>query len=142
MRRGAGWCLISLALFWSPTEAHHSITGAYDLTREITLEGSVTKWEFINPHPLVTIAVGSSDALKQSWRLELDNRSELVEIGMGSRTLRVGDRVVVIGSPGRSQSQTLYVRTLDRPADGLRYEQVGYTPHIQFGRERGGTRGQ
>jgi|SRR5678809_781240 hypothetical protein len=141
MRRGVCWCLLSLALFWSRVEAHHSITGAYDLSREMTIEGSVTKFEFVNPHPLVTIAVGPQ---RQSWRLELDNLSELVQIGMGNRTFKAGDHVVVTGSPGRSQSQTLYVRLLDRPSDGLRYEQIGYTPHIKFGGkpERGGTGGQ
>jgi hypothetical protein len=135
MRRAAGQALITLAFLVISIEAHHSITGSYDLSREITIEGSVTKFEFINPHPLVTIAV-TAGGQTQSWRLELDNRSELVQIGMESRTFRAGDHVVVTGSPGRSQTQTLYVRALDRPSDGLRYEQVGYTPHIQFGRSR------
>ena len=41
-----------------------------------------------------------------------------------------GDRVVVTGSLGRTEPRTLYIRQLDRPADGFRYEQVGSTPRV------------
>ena len=108
----------------------------YDTTKEITLEGVITQFQFVNPHPFVTVSVETRNDDKQQWRMELDNRSELTEIGVNSATLKPGDRVVVIGSPGRSQAQILYIRRLDRPADGLRYEQIGASPHIQFPAKR------
>jgi hypothetical protein len=111
---------------------HHSISGAYDTSREITLEGVVTRFQFINPHPFVTIAVVGRAGESQQWRLEMDNRFELVQIGMKSESLKPGDRVIVMGSPGRAESQTLYIRRLDRPEDGFRYEQIGYEPRVQF----------
>ncbi len=61
----------------------------------------------------------------------MDNRSELAEIGMTSQTLKPGDRIVVTGNPARTKSQSLYIRKLDRPADGFRYEQVGSSPRIR-----------
>ena len=112
--------------------AHHSLTGSYDTSREITIEGIVTQFQFVNPHPFVTISVESRNGEKQLWRLEMDNRSELIQIGMNSGTLKPADRVVVSGSPGRENAKTVYVRRLDRPADGLRYEQIGSTPSIQI----------
>jgi hypothetical protein len=60
----------------------------------------------------------------------MDNRFELADIGMTSETLRPGDRVVVTGSPGRLDARALYIRQLDRPADGFRYEQVGSRPRV------------
>jgi hypothetical protein len=60
----------------------------------------------------------------------MDNRSELSEAGMSADTLKRGDRIVVTGSPGRTQPQTLYIRRLDRPADGFWYEQTGSRPRI------------
>jgi hypothetical protein len=116
--------------------AHHSLTGTYDLSRQVSVEGAVTKFEFINPHPFVTLAVEGARGDRQSWRLEMDNRFELMEIGVVSGTLKSGDRVVVTGNPGRTQAQSLYIRTLDRPADGLRIEQVESTPRIQLGTKR------
>ena len=112
--------------------AHHSLTGSYDTSREITIEGVVTQFQFVNPHPFVTISVEARNGEKQLWQLELDNRSELVQIGMNSGTLKRADRVVVTGSPGRGDAKTVYVRRLDRPVDGLRYEQIGSTPSIQI----------
>jgi hypothetical protein len=62
----------------------------------------------------------------------MDNRYELSDVGMTADTLKPGDRVVVSGSPARSQAQSLYIRQLDRPADGFRYEQVGSSPRIRL----------
>jgi hypothetical protein len=42
------------------------------------------------------------------------------------------DRIVVTGSVAREQASSLYVRRLDRPADGFRYEQVGSSPRVRL----------
>ena len=125
--------LLATTLSGGMITAHHSLTGVYDNSREVTLEGTVTRFEFVNPHPFVTISVERGEE-KQLWRLEMDNRSELSQIGITASTLKTGDRVVVVGSPGRSQAHSMYLRRLDRPADGLRYEQIGSTPYVKFGR--------
>ena len=110
--------------------AHHSIAGVYDTNRQVTIEGTVAQFHFVNPHPFVTVDVKDGKGSAQQWRLEMDNLSELSEVGVTSGTLKPGDRVVVSGSPGKTQSQTLYIRKLDRPLDGFRYEQVGTSPRI------------
>ena len=112
---------------------HHSIAAVYDGSRQQRLEGVVAEFQFINPHPFVIVAVDASGAQEQ-WRLEMDNRFELQGIGMTGDTLQPGDRVVVTGSLGRTEPRTLYIRRLDRPADGFRYEQVGSRPRIDVGR--------
>jgi hypothetical protein len=89
----------------------------------------VAKFQFVNPHPFVIVAVGGEGG-SESWRLEMDNRFELAGIGMTSDTLKPGDRVVVTGSLGRTEPRTLYIRQLDRAADGFRYEQVGSRPRV------------
>ena len=111
--------------------AHHSIVSVYDSSRKVTIEGIVTEFRFVNPHPFVTIDVKHDSGSKQQWRLDMDNRSELAEVGMTSQTLKPGDRIVVTGNPARNKSQSLYIRSLDRPSDGFRYEQVGSSPRIR-----------
>src|SRR5262245_551751 len=112
----------------APVQAHHSLS-EYDVSRRLTLNVTVREFRFVNPHPflLVESGVGSLAAV---WRLELDNRVELVEIGMNSNTFTRGDRLLVTGSPGQNQKPILYVRELDRPSDGFRYVQEGSTPRI------------
>lgn len=109
---------------------HHSIAGIYDGTREVTIEAVVVRFEFIDPHPFVIVDVREGAATQQ-WRLEMDNRFELVQIGMAADTLKAGDRVVVAGRPSRQQPHALYVNRLDRPADRFRYEQIGSSPRIR-----------
>jgi hypothetical protein len=112
--------------------AHHSIAGVYDSSRQVTVEGVVSEFRFVNPHPYLLIDVRTAAGNTQPWKLEMDNRSELIDVGMTTETLKPGDRVVVTGSPIRApQSQSLYVRKLDRPADGFQYEQVGSSPRIR-----------
>ena len=113
-----------------PVRAHHSLT-EYDSSTRVTIEGVVARFQFINPHPFVNVTVVNEKGKKEEWRLELDNRFELEAIGMTSRTLQPGDHIVVSGMRGRTQLTNLYVRRLDRPADGFWYEQVGSTPRIR-----------
>jgi hypothetical protein len=115
-------------------EAHHSIAAVYDSSRQQRVEGVVAEFQFINPHPFVIVSVGEEGAA-ESWRLEMDNRFELQGIGMTGDTLKPGDRVVATGSLGRTEPRTLYIRRLDRPADGFRYEQVGSRPRVGSARD-------
>ncbi|HEY8520947.1 MAG TPA: DUF6152 family protein [Gammaproteobacteria bacterium] len=127
------WSLV-LALAWAAEAAqgHHSIAGVYDSARPVTVEGRVTAFRFVNPHPILVIDVPGA-AGKESWQLEMDNRFELAQVGITGETFAPGDRVVATGSAHRTESRRLYLRRLDRPADGARYEQVGSRPSFTSG---------
>jgi hypothetical protein len=127
MKRKLTVLVLGLAFCVQAAHAHHSLAGIYDSSRQVSIEGVVSEFHFVNPHPFVVIAVKD-----QQWRLEMDNRYELSEVGMTAETLKPGDRVVASGSPARSQARSLYIRKLDRPADGFRYEQVGSSPKVRL----------
>jgi hypothetical protein len=112
--------------------AHHSISTVYDSTKQVTVSGSVREFHFVNPHPWLGVDVTTAPGQVEPWRL--DNRFELVDVGMKADTLKPGDAVVARGSAGRNGAHSLYVRQLDRPADGLRYEQVGPSPRLTLPR--------
>ena len=116
-------------------QGHHSIAAAYDRDRPVKLDGVLVQFAMVQPHPYVVVEIKDGRDTAR-WRGELDNRWELVAIGMNEETLKPGDRVVLSGSIGRNQPRTLYVWRLDRPADGFWYEQVGMSPRIGF--QRGG----
>jgi len=111
--------------------AHHSIAAVYDSSKKVTLRGVVRAFRFVDPHPWVELDRQDDAGRAQPWRLELDNRFELVQVGMTSDSLKPGDELVVVGSPSRQDQSSLYVRKLDRPADGLSYEQVGASPKFK-----------
>jgi hypothetical protein len=111
-----------------PAVAHHSIAGVYDQSTPVTLEGVVTEFKFVNPHPFLVLAVARRGE-QQSWKVELDNRSELVAAGMTARSFDAGDRLTVTGSPARDHSHQAYAQRIER-GDGFLYEQVGSSPRI------------
>ncbi len=122
-------CAVASALGATVVHAHHSIAGMYDESRKLTLDGVLVQYQFVNPHPFVMIDVQAATGA-QTWKLEMDNRHELVDVGMTGTTLKVGDRLVVTGSPAFKDPRAMYVRKLQRPADGFLYEQIGFSPRV------------
>ena len=117
----------------SVVSAHHSIAAVYDRNASITLTGVVSEFRLVNPHAFLTMTA-DRDGHGEVWKLELDKRSELADIGITSDTLKPGDHIVATGSRARDGSRSVYALRIDRAADGFWYEQVGSSPRI--GRKR------
>jgi uncharacterized protein DUF6152 len=131
MKRAILLFATAIVIGGASARAHHSISSVYDSGRQASIEGIVAQFQLINPHPFLFIDVTDRAGRAERWRLEMDNRSELVAIGVTATTLNPGDRVVVKGSLARTQPQALYLLRLERPADGFWYEQVGSSPRIR-----------
>lgn len=126
------WLALIIA---APALAHHSLAGVYDSSRVATLEGRVAEFRFVNPHPILVIDVAAEGSTPELWLLEMDNRFELTRIGMSADTFVAGDQVIARGAMARNEAQRIYLRRLERPSDGIVYEQIGSTP--RFGAEPG-----
>ena len=124
----------ALLLAALPAAAHHSIAGVYDSSNSVRLEAVVLEFQFVSPHPFLIVEGAANDGRVRQWRLEMDNRFELTNVGFTSATLKKGDRVVVTGSAARDNSAALYIRRLDRAADGFWYEQAGSSPKTNIRR--------
>lgn len=131
--RGPLTVLIALILGSAAAQGHHSISAVYDRARPVTLDAVLVEFAMVQPHPFVVVDVKNGRETGR-WRGELDNRWELEAIGMNAQTLKPGERLILSGSSGRNQANTLYVWKLERPADGFWYEQVGMSPKIGFNR--------
>src|SRR3954465_8349021 len=91
MRR---WLLTLAAAFsacGTTAVAHHSLA-EYDSSRRIKVDGLVSQFQFVNPHPFLVLDVRDASGAVQQWRLEMDNRWELTEAGITKDTLKFGDR--------------------------------------------------
>ena len=128
------WLAVTLAVPPLPAAAHHSIAGVYDSGNPVTIEAVVLEFQFVSPHPFVMAEASDPSGRTRHWRLEMDNRFELAAVGVTTTTLKKGDRIVVTGSAARNGSAALYIRRLDRPADGFWYEQVGNSPRTSLAR--------
>ena len=118
---------VTLIVAGAAPQGHHSVAGQFDETRESIIDGVITEFRFINPHPFVVVLPVNGE---QSWRFDFDNLSEFAAIGFTAGDLQVGDRVVVLGWLARREANRLYVMRLERPADGFGFEQIANHPQL------------
>ena len=107
---GAG-LLVSAAL---PVYAHHSFAAEFDQTKQITLSGSVTKLEWMNPHIWVYLDV-KADAGVQGWQCEGGAPNTLTRNGWGKESLKSGDMVTIEGFLAKDGSKTCNMRAVKLP---------------------------
>ena len=123
MRRCLGILAVTgMALAASSAEAHHDFTLTYLADRTVTIEGELAQLLFRNPHTLVYLVVRDRGR-DVRYAVEWAGPAQLQEQGITSQTLKVGDHVVVTGSPGRLPGDhRLRMITLRRPKDNYSYD--------------------
>ena len=82
--------------------AHHSFA-MFDTTAKVTLTGTVTEFQWTNPHAYIELDVaGANGAAKQHWTIELGSPSILQQSGWKYKDLKFGDKVTATINPLRS----------------------------------------
>ena len=84
-----------------PVWAHHELAAEFDDQRPVTLKGTVTKFEWNNPHVYFFVDVQDARGGIANWALELASPSELKNSGWNRESLQVGDPVTVEGNLAR-----------------------------------------
>ena len=93
-----------LAAIWAggrSIAAHHSFAAEYDRDKPITLKGSVTKIEWMNPHVYFYIDVADPSGATANWAIEGGATGQMRNIGLPPSALKPGDRVTVTAHPLR-----------------------------------------
>jgi len=89
--------VMGLAAVAVPVWAHHAFSAEFDGTKQIKLQGKVTKMEWINPHAWLHIDVKGPDGKVVSWDIELGPPNALVKRGWNKKSIPAGIEVVVEG---------------------------------------------
>ncbi|HYP80834.1 MAG TPA: DUF6152 family protein [Steroidobacteraceae bacterium] len=97
--------------------AHHSFAVFFDADRSVTVRGTVTEFQFRNPHGLIRLKSTDKDGKEQTWKAETNSPSILERRGWGKDSLKAGDEVIIDGWPARDGSNYLRMRSVKR-ADG------------------------
>ncbi|MGA2714926.1 MAG: DUF6152 family protein [Bryobacteraceae bacterium] len=89
--------LAGLLLLALPMLAHHSFAAEYDSTKPVTLKGTVTKFDWVNPHSRLFVDVKDDSGKVTAWEFETGNPTSMQRNGWKRDTLKPGDQVVVTG---------------------------------------------
>jgi len=102
----------------TPLLAHHSFAGTYlEDAPPITIEGKLVQFLVRNPHSFVHVeAKDPKTGEMVRWSIEWGAAGQLAQQGVNTDSLKVGDHVIVTGSPGRTaEDHRMRMGTINRP---------------------------
>ena len=90
--------LLSLA---GATYAHHGFGAWFDVTRTITVKGTVTGFEWTNPHAYIYVDVKDTNGVVEKWSAEMGGVGMLARVGWRRDTVKPGDGITLVGKPSK-----------------------------------------
>jgi hypothetical protein len=88
----------AVCLLWAvPVLAHHAFAAEYDGTKPLSLKGTVTKVEWVNPHIWIYIDVKGADGKVAEWAVECGAPNALMRRGWRRDSLPIGVEIKVDG---------------------------------------------
>jgi hypothetical protein len=92
---------LGLLLAAVPLAAHHAFSAEFDVSKPLKLQGTLTKWEMINPHSWFHLDVKGADGAVVSWMIEGGSPNQLIRLGVTKNSLKAGTELVVEGYQAR-----------------------------------------
>jgi hypothetical protein len=86
-----------------PAYAHHSFA-MFDQTKQVSLKGTVTEFQWTNPHAFIHVEIAGDGGAKETWDIELNSPNNLKRQGWSSSSVKVGDKVVLVANPLRENA--------------------------------------
>ncbi len=121
----------SLILLWllasTSLQAHHSLSGVYEIREEKEVTGVLTKVAFTNPHGAFHLDVTATDGTTTEWVMTTGSANVLANLGFGAsgaNNVKTGDTVTIKFFPARNGKPLGFMRTITLPGD----RQVEFEP--------------
>ncbi len=107
------------ALLSGSASAHHSFAAEFDRDMPITVTGTVTKVEWMNPHARFYIDAKDESGKTVNWGFELASPNGLMRRGWNRNSMKIGDQVTVTGHRAKNNPLVGNASTITL-ADGKR----------------------
>ena len=100
--------------------AHHG-AASFDTAVEVTLKGTVTEWQWFNPHCFLKFDVKGDDGTVKTWAVEAGNPTDMTKRGWSRLSFKPGDQVTVTLQPVKTGAPVGRIRTVAL-ADGREFK--------------------
>jgi hypothetical protein len=116
-----------------PVSAHHAVQAVFDVNKPITVSGSITKVEWINPHSYISLDAKDDQGKMQHWVFELAGPGALRQAGLSREDrggLKPGDMVRIEGIAAKDVTPTGFLNKLYFP-DGRVFVLANKDPYAR-----------
>jgi len=107
--------VLCAALGGTAAYAHHSFAAQYDANQQVTLKGTISKVEWMNPHTYFYVDVPDDTGKVVIWAVEGGAPNVLYREGWKPTSLKQGDRVTILGSRAKNGSNLVNALSFQLP---------------------------
>jgi hypothetical protein len=102
-------CLVGGLALATAVFAHHG-TANYETGKTITVKGTVTDFQFVNPHVQIFWDAKDDAGTTQKWQGELTSPNRLTRAGWSKNSIKPGDTITISGYPTKSGSNEIWIQ--------------------------------
>ena len=110
-----------------PAFAHHS-AAMFDMSKQVSVQGTVEKWVWANPHSWLYIRVENANGTQDIWGCEAGSTGMLARGGWNAADMKPGDKVTVTGAPERGGNHIMLMNQVQLPTGRLLNAGAGTPP--------------
>jgi hypothetical protein len=107
--------IVSLLLGALPLAAHHAFAAEFDSNSPVTVKGTVTKVDWVNPHAWLYVDVKGADGKVVNWHFELGPPNALFRLGWKKDAIPTGTEVAITGFRAKAQEAVANGRSITLP---------------------------
>jgi len=100
--------VLLLISFAGSVSAHHA-TASFDMTKSMTVKGTVTGFDWTNPHVYIYVDVKDEKGAVEKWSVEMASTGMLARAGWRRDTVKAGDEITIFGNRAKDGRPFLHL---------------------------------
>jgi hypothetical protein len=86
---------VGLLVGASTMRAHHAFAAEFDVNKPLKLQGTLVKWEMVNPHSWFHVDVKEPSGKVARWLIEGGSPNQLIRMGVTKNTVAIGTELQI-----------------------------------------------